>query len=493
MPDSMLYLLKANLAILLFYLGYRLLLRKLTFYTLNRFYLLFALLFSFTYPLVELAGLFEAPIQQLPGEAVYLIPNWEQVPAAEFNGWPLLVGVVALGAVWFAVRFAIRLLSLWRVHGQSRAATWRWIHYRQVFAPIRPFSFWRNIYVNVHSHADGELTEIFKHEQVHVKELHTLDVLLAELSSVLCWFNPGMWLLRNAIRENLEFITDRNVLRSGIDRQAYQYSLLGAGRQLETHPTIAQGFNFKNLKTRIMMMNKKRSSCLHLGRYLLSVPVIAVLVLFITMSRAAYLPEILDSPAVPARVAGMAQPTVETAMPQTDAIADTTKAKQKISIDQIIGELPETGDAPLVILDGLELKKGFDMKTLDADAIASISVLKDAAATALYGNRGARGVVLITTKTKASKDAAHIDTAALPEIRGGSKGPEEKPKTPSAADHDFDGALIVIDGEASTSAALRKLAPDDIEAITVLKGASATDKYGDKGKKGAIEVTTKSP
>src|SRR5690606_38810810 len=325
MPDSVLYLLKTNLAILLFYLGYRLLLRKLTFYTLNRIYLLFALLFSFTYPLVDLAGLFETPVQELAGEAVYFIPDWEQVPPEAFNGWPLLLGAVGIGAVWFAVKLIIRLASLQRLHGQSRAATWQWFRYRQVFAPIRPFSFWRNIYVNVHNHADGELTEIFKHEQVHVRELHTVDVLLAELCSVLCWFNPGMWLLRHAIRENLEFITDRSVLRSGVDKQTYQYSLLGAGRQLEAYPTIAQGFNFKNLKRRISMMNKQRSSRLQLGKYLFAVPLIAIFALFFTMSRAAYLPE-------------------------TDPVSDTTETKRAPAVFKIGGTASGSTEVPLMVL-----------------------------------------------------------------------------------------------------------------------------------------------
>src|SRR5690606_38650432 len=132
MPDIILYLLKANLAIILFCMGYRLLLRKLTFYLLNRLYLLFALLFSLTYPLVNLAGFFKAPVEKLPGGAVYLIPDWEQVPAEAFNGWPWLMGVLGLGATGFAVRFVIRLLSLRRLPGQSRPATWKWFSYRQV-------------------------------------------------------------------------------------------------------------------------------------------------------------------------------------------------------------------------------------------------------------------------------------------------------------------------------------------------------------------------
>src|SRR5690606_26468156 len=105
----------------------------------------------------------------------------------------------------------------------------------------------------------------------------------AELCSVLCWFNPGMWLLRYAIRENLEFITDRNVLKSGVDKKAYQYSLVDVGRRTGSYPAIANGFNFNNLKRRIMMMNKEKSSQLQLGRYLLVVPAVAVLALVFTI------------------------------------------------------------------------------------------------------------------------------------------------------------------------------------------------------------------
>lgn len=490
MPDSILYLLKVNLAIALFYLGYRLLLRKLTFYTLNRFYLLFALLFSFAYPLVDWAGLFAAPAQELPGSAVYLIPDWERVPAEAFNGWPLLVGAVVLGAAWFFVKFVVRLLSLWRIHGQSHAATWQWFRYRQVSAAIQPFSFWRSIYVNVHNHADGELAEIFKHEQAHVSELHTLDVLLAELCSVLCWFNPAMWLFRHAVHENLEFIADWNVLRTGVDKQTYQYSLLGAGRPLEAHPAIAQGFNFKNLKTRMMMMNKKRSSQLQLGRYLFTIPAIAVFVLLFTMSRAAYLPENSEVPNVPERAIDAVQPIADVPAVQREAVSDTTKAKREVSAAQVIQVIPKGADAPLMILDGKELEEGFDINTIDPKTIASISILKDASATARFGKKGAKGVVVISSKGKAQKDAVETAIAEPQEEQVTDDGKRDRLEI-SVAAADFDGALIVIDGKESTLASLRQLSPDDIKAIRVWKkGPEATKEYGDKAAKGVIEITT---
>lgn len=520
MPESILYLLKANLAIILFYLGYRLLLRRLTFYTLNRFYLLFALLFSITYPLFDFARWFNPPVQELPGEVAYIIADWEQVSAEVFNGWPFLVGLITLGALWFAARLVIRLLSLRRIHRQSHAATWHWFSYRRVFVPIRPFSFWRNIYVNVENHPDSELVEIFRHEQVHASELHTVDILLAELCSIWCWFNPGMWLLRHAIRENLEFITDRDVLRSGVDKQAYQYSLLGVGRRLEAYPDIANGFNFKNLKRRIMMMNRKKSSQLQLGRYLFAVPVIAVFVLFFTMSRAAsdatdvalatdgsentvvieFTPDQPGPQDEPEHEAGSLlqnEPEVKVLVqPEKDRLRDkvehdTVKSKRDTSIVTLVKPQSNDKGDPLFVLDDKVQEEGFDIREIDPNTIERVDVLKDASATALYGKRGAHGVVIITSKGKAQREPTGTDTTSLREIRIIGYGKKEGSKNESSvADGGFNGALIVIDGKESTAAALQQLSPEEITSIDVLKGTKATDKYGDKGEKGVIEVST---
>src|SRR3546814_5629355 len=93
-----------------------------------------------------------------------------------------------------------------------------------------------------------------------------------------------------------------------------------------------------------------------------------------------------------------------------------------------------------MVLDGKELEKGFDLNTIDPKTIESINVLKDASSTAMYGERGAHGVVLITTKENAKKDGSGRDTRDRREI--------DKP----AAENDFNGALLVIEGEESNSA-----------------------------------------
>ena len=106
-------------------------------------------------------------------------------------------------------------------------------------------------------HNENELNTILTHEQIHVKQWHTLDIILAELSVVFYWFNPGIWLMKRAVKENLEFITDEKILKRGMDKKAYQYSLLDVGNIVPAIE-IVNNFNLSDLKKRIKMMNAKR-------------------------------------------------------------------------------------------------------------------------------------------------------------------------------------------------------------------------------------------
>mgnify|MGYP001546317765 CR=1 FL=1 len=133
--------------------------------------------------------------------------------------------------------------------------------------PVNPFSFFRNIYINPSLHQPEELPAILRHERVHVRQWHSADVVLGELNNIFYWFNPGAWLMKTAIRENLEFITDRYLLQQGVDKTAYQYNLIKVSG-IPYATAIANNFNFSHLKNRIIMMNSKRSSGYQLVRYL---------------------------------------------------------------------------------------------------------------------------------------------------------------------------------------------------------------------------------
>ncbi|WP_257669021.1 M56 family metallopeptidase [Parapedobacter tibetensis] len=523
MPDIMVYLLKANLSIILFYLGYRFLLRKLTFYNLNRFYLLFALVFSASYPLLDVASWIAKRKVVLPHEVDYLIVDWQPVPTETFSLWSWILTLVAMGSSWLMIRLLIRLVSLWQAHRASRPATWRQFRYRQIFGAILPFSFWRNIYLNAYRHDEKELAEIFTHEQVHVHGLHTLDVLLAELSSICCWFNPGVWLIRHAIQENLEFITDKRVLQEGVDKKNYQYSLLRIGQYAAKNPVLATNFSFRSLKRRIMMMNKKKSSKLNLGRYMLTAPVIAVFVLVFTITKAYEradhtVPESIlleEESEVPSSTLEQGDVVAKQQERQTHGVDPAPIDGDKLVDKTNEGVVADTsrkdtakinlrGDRqPLYILDGKPLEPGFDLKSLNPKNIERVDVFKDSSATTGYGAKGINGVVVITTKT-ANKEGNvglyGIDNADNILVVEGSSITVDSANTlrvrdssgvVMSANSDFNGALIVIDGKETTAAAIKKLSPNEIEAINVLKGEAAAGKYGAKSAKGVIEIMTK--
>jgi TonB family protein len=281
------YLIKVNVAIVLFYNCYRLLFREDTFLKGRRVVLLGLILTSVAYPLVdvtrELADNREflegiLPVYTLPEVAVFESGSGQSVSFV--NSLPellfILYGMVTLG---FFVRILIQTGIIVRLASRSQTIKLYGITVRRHPGIKTPFSFFRWIVLNTTLYTDAELQEILQHEDTHVREMHSIDILLAELLCTFCWFNPFAWLLKREIRLNLEFLADRSVLDSGCEAEHYQFHLL----RLTYHKAMAKivnNFNVSLLKKRIFMMNKKQTSKLSIVKYTLLIPVVAALVFF---------------------------------------------------------------------------------------------------------------------------------------------------------------------------------------------------------------------
>ena len=255
MPALFVFLLKVNIALLLFCAGYYLVLRHLTFYTLNRIYLVTAILFASIYPKINLSD-FAQRHQQIAKPVQAIVFNW-QAPAKAFvkpfekpDYWHWAEIVFWTGALVLAIRLLVQLYSLYSLYRNSTAARIFNYDVRVIKGNSGPFSFWKSIYVNPSRHQQADLKAILLHEQVHVNEWHTLDILLAELSTIFYWFNPGIWLMKKAIRENIEFITDQKILNNGADSKQYQYSLVSVSFASSSN-TIVNHFNISTIKKRI--------------------------------------------------------------------------------------------------------------------------------------------------------------------------------------------------------------------------------------------------
>lgn len=287
MPHFFLILLKINLVLILFSASYYLVLRRLTFYSINRVFLLFGIIFSSAYPFINLTDFF-ADQKAIPA----FVPQFNQQVSqlvqrdAVSIFWQALTILFYAGVVLMGMRLLIQFVSLYRMHKKSSPDQLNDYKVRILNDEVSPFSFWQTIYINPGLHKKQDLSNILEHERVHVEEWHTLDIILAEICVVFYWFNPGVWLMKKAVRENIEFITDAKILRKGIDKKAYQYSLLDVGA-LQPSVAIVNNFNLSDLKNRIIMMNAKRSSKVNLTRYLFVLPILLCVTLAFTIDKKA--------------------------------------------------------------------------------------------------------------------------------------------------------------------------------------------------------------
>jgi len=291
MPALFTFLFKVNIALVLFCLGYYGVLRHLTFYTLNRIYLVAAIVFASVYPFININN-FVRSHQQFTAPVQYVIMEWKG-PAANLvkpldqpNYWQWAGIAFWTGVTLLAIRLVLQLFSLYRLHKASQPGKVANFPVRLVSGDVSPFSFWRSIYVNPDKLSASDLGKVLEHEHIHVNEWHTADILLAELSTIFYWFNPGIWLIKKAVRENIEFITDRKILQKGTDSKQYQYSLLNVS-MAGTPNKLVNNFNISTIKKRIIMMNAKRSSRINLTRYMFVAPAVVILLLAFSISKAA--------------------------------------------------------------------------------------------------------------------------------------------------------------------------------------------------------------
>lgn len=210
-------------------------------------------------------------------EALVRTAGTDAIPAVSplfrglFLAWLLGIGVLL-------IRFGIRLGSLLcLIRGAERAEIEGVPVY---FAPrVRtPFSFRGRIYLPTDLRSYPSVRNILIHEQEHTRATHFVDLLIAEVACMLFWFNPFAWALKRDMQRNLEFLADRAVLLSGASRREYQYELLGFTMEVAAGP-LCSSYNINDLKERIRMMNKTKSNRAAGARYLVALPLAALMLL----------------------------------------------------------------------------------------------------------------------------------------------------------------------------------------------------------------------
>lgn len=368
---------------------------------------------------------------------------------------------------------------------------------------IAPFSVFGRIVIPRKDLCDSDL--IVSHERVHISRHHSIDLVVAQIVTILQWFNPASWLMIRELRAVHEYEADNGVIDSGADIKEYQLLLIkkAVGDRL---PSPANSLNHSNLKLRITMMYESKKMGNRRWRYLALVPAVAA-ALSVTNLKAvadtlqkvssADLPEIFNNEVMeifpteqiadkPASIREEAVSEMAADNLATAELASTTAVENKAisgkdednkpipdeaaeypgGMGQLMNDLMRNIKYPEAALKEnkqgkveLQFVVGTDGKISEVSVIRSQgSLLDNAAIEALKGLKD-----FVPAKINGKPIAVHYVIPVEFKTTSG------EPKSKLSVTFNDKRPAIEIDGEIRDMTALSEIAPNDIESMTIKK------------------------
>jgi TonB family protein len=542
------YFVKESVALAFFFLLYLFLFRSDTIFVVKRIYMLFGMGFSAVFPFLTI----HLPSNDSPRLPAYWLSDVVVVPFAKSSqasinsvDWPLvLVGVLMVVSFTLFVRFVLQLMEVLRLkysHVSRREGKFTLVKISEL--NISPFSFFRWIFVGSDLWNSDSENEILLHERVHVLQWHSADVVFSELFCAFFWWNPIAWFFRREIRVNHEYLADRAVLSVGRDPKQYQYLLLET-LVLTNRIPINNYFNISQLKQRIAMMNKKQSPKPAAAKYLLVFPLAALLIVgnAVQASSLRLLNNMADKTAdkeipqdqnQPKKGAGLDE--IKVVGYRNDASSDVQDRKTSLQSQSKSGQTQ--GSKVTTVIEGEQVFTAVEeMPRYPGGEKALMQYLsRSISYPEISSKQGIQGRVVVRFVVGKKGDITDIDIIrgvdpsldkeavrviksmpkwtpgkqngkavpvyyvlpivfALPDKEKSAGGRVEiKEQDASALNGMPTNLLYIVDGNQQSADDVKKIHPDQIESISVLKDKSAIDSYGDlvKGKEGVIVIRLK--
>ncbi|MDV3956851.1 peptidase M56 BlaR1 [Elizabethkingia anophelis] len=242
------------------WLIYKLVLADHKLFVFNRFFLLGAVVISLIVPFVQIDI---AQENNLVTRTVNLYYIQEVIigtaPQSSFNWYKFIVyGYIAI-TTFFIIRFILSILQIAHRIYKNENKTVDNIHYVLLDNKQIPYCFLNYIFVPREDFINRNIeSEILQHEQAHLFQKHTLDIMFIQLVLAFAWFNPFFWLIKQSITANHEFLADEHTLRLSKDIQHYR-KLIISKTMAPYHNQFASNFNFLLTKKRFIMMTKQTS------------------------------------------------------------------------------------------------------------------------------------------------------------------------------------------------------------------------------------------
>lgn len=524
------YILKSSVCLAAFYLFYRLLMARETFHRFNRFALLGILLLSCLLPLIEVNVKQEPEVRQTMLTLGQLLMMADAESSATVGAveeatvtWVQMALLAYLsGILFFAFRNAcslMRLLMLLKSGSRQHVDCYlpgRREHVTLIVhnKEVAPFSWMKYIVIS-RKDLEENGREILIHELAHIRNRHSLDLLVADVCVFFQWFNPASWLMKQELQNIHEYEADEAVIEEGVDAKQYQLLLIkkAVGTRLYS---MANSFNHSKLKKRITMMLKEKSSPWACLKYLYVLPVAAVAVT--AFARPEVSEKVEEISAV--KVNDLAA-IVETKV--AESVGDTTKPAGVTYVPVEVNEKLK-GTPVLTVVEQMPAYPG-GMAALMEYFKENMRYPASAKERGLQGRVTVQFVVDKDGSIKEPKVIRSIDQEldeeALRLVKSMSKWEPGRQNgepvavkfavpVPFKLDADvrmseqlviqevrtsMDGGkgipLYIVDGKEVSASVMRALKPESIAAVSVLKDKSATAIYGERAKHGVVVITLK--
>jgi len=281
--EWLIYLLKVTVCTVLFFGFYLLFLRKLTFFKINRFYLLGTLLLSFIIPVVQFEIKRETVVTEIqnsvnvgeikPFNSVQpILPEYDGQAKPEINWSEQIYGA------YVAVASLLLLICLWRLFNLLKytgkyTKNGSGLKLISKSVGFTNCSFFNYVFINEHNISQPDMAVLLKHEEVHARQFHSADKMMLMIFKSILWFNPVIYLYDKALEQVHEYEADE-ITSNGFGNQAYANLLLKLAISKSDMPLI-HNFVKNPVKERIKMLFHSKSKNMKKLMYLLVLPVVA--------------------------------------------------------------------------------------------------------------------------------------------------------------------------------------------------------------------------
>jgi hypothetical protein len=284
MSELFAYLLRSGACLAMLYSFYRLILMKDANFGFNRAFLLGSAGLSLGLPLLRIESPFFSTVIEASELPLQSAPPPSLAPPAGLGPLDVLFGIYVAGAALFFVIFLARVGRLALMAARCGCERHRGLRIVLCGRAGESFSFFGFVFLDRSLARGGDIDRILAHEMAHVRQFHSLDVVLAEILTVIQWFNPFVWPYKRSLRESHEYLADRAVIAQGCSLARYKLLIVEqhvGGRLLE----LASGFRTSQIKRRIAMLTTQETRGLARWKPLLILPLAMAFVLAFAESR----------------------------------------------------------------------------------------------------------------------------------------------------------------------------------------------------------------